>query len=142
MESPEEKSTLVVAAIMVRGREVFIARRRKEKKLGGQWEFPGGKVEVGESPENGLRRELEEEFGIKVAVGRYLGESRCRYTHGSILLKAYEVSWEDGKIELTDHDAFEWVPIEALSNFDFTLADRPFVDGLLNGTILKEEKRI
>lgn len=135
MESSQEKHTLVVAAIMVQAGHVFIARRRKEKKLGGQWEFPGGKVEIGEHPEHGLRRELAEELGIAVTVGRYLGESLCRYPHGVILLKVYAVSWDSGRIELTDHDAFEWAPIEGLGNYEFTLADRPFVDRLRQGNL-------
>lgn len=131
----EEKSTLVVAAIMVQGGRVFIARRRKEKKLGGLWEFPGGKVEAGESPENGLRRELAEELGIEVTVGRYVGEAKCQYPHGAVRLKAYEVFWEKGHISLTDHDTFRWAPIKGLGDFEFTLADQPFVDRLMRGEI-------
>ena len=135
MELSGKKSTLVVAAIMVEEGKVFIARRRKEKKLGGLWEFPGGKVEEGESPESGLRRELAEELGIDVTVGRYVGEAQCQYPHGAVQLKAYEVVWQKGCISLTDHDTFQWAPIKGLGDFEFTLADRPFVDLLMKGEI-------
>ncbi len=62
--------TTVTCAIIEREGKILIARRAADQKLAGKWEFPGGKVEAGESPEECLKRELEEEFGIQVEVGR------------------------------------------------------------------------
>ena len=72
----------VTAAILNYNERLLIAQRKATGKLPNKWEFPGGKVESGETPEDCLKREMEEEFSIDVSVGEYLGESIYHYDHG------------------------------------------------------------
>ena len=67
--------TTVTCTIIENEGKILLARRAADQKLAGKWEFPGGKVEAGESPEECLKRELEEEFGIQVEVGEFITSS-------------------------------------------------------------------
>lgn len=125
----------VTAAILNKNGRLLIAQRKPAGKLPNKWEFPGGKVEAGETPEECLKREMEEEFGIDVTVGEYLGESVFHYEHGSIKLLAFKTIWNTGAIVAKAHKAIEWVPISDLSRYDFAPADVPFVDRLRRGEI-------
>ena len=82
---------VVVAGVIRSGESVLLAQRPNDDPLGPRWEFPGGKVEYGESPEESLRRELLEELAIQVEVGGLLGEVIHDYGTGRIRLIAYEV---------------------------------------------------
>ena len=88
----------VTAAIMDRGGRILIAQRKPTGKLPNKWEFPGGKVEDGETTEECLKREMAEEFGIEVIVGEYLGDSVYHYEHGTIKLLAYRTVWQAGEL--------------------------------------------
>ena len=125
----------VTAAILVKDDKVLIARRKPGGKLPDQWEFPGGKVEAGESARECLRREMREEFGIEVQVDDFLGESVYHYPHGSIKLLAYRANWQAGNLVLNDHADYAWVKCDQLHEFDFTPADLPFVRKLISGQI-------
>ena len=100
-----------------------------------KWEFPGGKIENNETPEQCLKRELKEEFDIDVSVGEYLGSNIYHYDHISIELLAYRTFWEGGDINLKDHDDFKWASLKQLDNYDFAPADIPFVNKLRSGEI-------
>jgi 8-oxo-dGTP diphosphatase len=78
---------------------------------------------------------MKEEFDIDVSVGEYLGSSIYHYDHISIELLAYRTYWENGRIDLKDHDDFKWISLEQLSEFDFAPADLVFVEKLKNGEI-------
>ena len=121
---------VVTAAILKKDGKILIARRRAGDRQANKWEFPGGTVEPHETPQACLKREMQEEFGISVAVGRCLGESIYQYDHGAIRLMAYHTTWESGKIRLEDHAAYRWVSPEHLREFDFAPADIPFVEKL------------
>jgi 8-oxo-dGTP diphosphatase len=125
----------VTAAILVKNEKILIAKRRSTDKLGNKWEFPGGKIESGETPEKCLKREMMEEFEIEVSIGQYLGESIYRYEHGSIRLLAYRAYWERGDISTNAHDDFKWVSLDQLEKYDFLPADLPFVEKLKSGEI-------
>ncbi len=125
----------VTAAILVKNNKIIIARRGPDDKLADKWEFPGGKIEIDETPEQCLKREMKEEFDIDVSVGEYLGSSIYKYDHISIELLAYRTYWEEGEIDLKDHDEFKWISLEQLSEFDFAPADLIFVEKLRNGEI-------
>ncbi|MBP2636553.1 MAG: ADP-ribose pyrophosphatase [Firmicutes bacterium] len=120
----------VIAAVIQDKGTILIARRPIGDKLAGKWEFPGGKVEVGETPEECLRREIKEEVNIEISVSDFFGESIYEYPNRTIQLKAYWCTWLSGEIELNSHDTIEWVDIACLSDYDFAPADLPFVDKL------------
>jgi len=125
----------VTAAILVKGNKIIIAKRGPNDRLANKWEFPGGKVEINETPEQCLKREMKEEFDIDVSVGEYLGSSIYHYDHISIELMAYRTYWENGEIHLNDHDEFKWISLEQLAELDFAPADLIFVEKLQNGEI-------
>jgi len=114
---------------------VLIAQRKAGQHLSGKWEFPGGKIESGETPEECLRRELKEEFDIDTRVGAFLGASLYPYDHQTIELLAFRVVWEDGILRVREHARVKWVRIGQLAGFDFAPADIPFVEKLLNEEI-------
>ena len=115
----------VTAAILVNGGKIFIARRGPSEKHAGGWEFPGGKVEIGETPEGCLARELYEEFGIETEVQEFIHSIVHNYPQGSIRLLAYRVNILEGDIQLRVHDRYEWVNPHELLDYDLLPADVP-----------------
>jgi len=128
----------VTAAIIVRDGKILIAQRHPADRMAGLWEFPGGKVETGETPETCLQRELKEELAIDARIGRELGISVYHYDHISIRLMAYQAFWEGGAMQLASHRACRWVSPEHLDIFAFTPADLPFVHKLSRGEFYLE----
>jgi 8-oxo-dGTP diphosphatase len=121
----------VAAAIITRGDgKVLIARRAPHKNEGGFWEFPGGKLEVSETPEACLKREISEELALDVKVGRFFRENLHRYGNREILLKAYFCEYISGDIKLVDHDQVAWVNRQDLGQYEFAPADVPIVKSL------------
>jgi 8-oxo-dGTP diphosphatase len=120
----------VTAAILIREDKVFIGQRKAGKRLEYLWEFPGGKLEEGETPQECLVREMREEFGIEVRTREYFGESVYHYEQGSIRLMAYLVDWTGGEMSPTDHQDCRWVSFDDLENYEFVPADMPFVQKL------------
>lgn len=118
----------VTAAILIENRRVFLARRGPGEKHAGGWEFPGGKVEPGETPQACLKRELLEELEIEAEVRELLAESIYTYPQGSIRLLAYRVQSDPGEIRLQVHDQYRWVSAEELPGFDLLPADRPIAE--------------
>jgi 8-oxo-dGTP diphosphatase len=126
----------VTAAIIIKDGFYFIAKRKKSDKLANKWEFPGGKIENGETAEECLKREIEEELKINVKIGDFFGESIYHYPQDAIQLLAYWVYWESGSIELMAHDEFKWVSLSELDFYDFAPADIPLVKKL------KDEEKV
>ena len=129
------KPIKVTAAILEKDGRIIIAQRMSTDHLASKWEFPGGKIEPGETPEECLARELKEEFNIGVSVGAYLGSSIYHYDHLSIELMAYRAFWIEGSINSVDHKDYKWVTIEQLPEYEFAPADKPFVEKLRSGEI-------
>jgi 8-oxo-dGTP diphosphatase len=125
-ETPE--ITRVTAAILINDQKIMIAKRKYTGKLPNKWEFPGGKIENNETPEQCLKREMKEEFDIDVSVGEHLGSSIYHYDHISIELLAYRTYWEAGTINLKDHDEYRWVTFRKLQEFNFAPADIPIAE--------------
>jgi 8-oxo-dGTP diphosphatase len=126
----------VTAAILIIDGRILIAKRRLGDRLAEKWEFPGGKIEQGETPEQCLGREMQEEFQIQVSIGKFLGESIYHYDHGSIRLIAYRTYWEKGELIPKAHEEYQWVSKDQLKDYDFAPADIPFVE------MLRKEKLI
>lgn len=115
----------VIAAIIIDGDSVLIARRDQFQKLSGYWEFPGGKVENGESFVECLHRELLEELGVESEIGEVLAKSEYHYEHGSFLLIGIYTRLRSKQLTLTVHDRAEWVPIANLLKYRLAPADIP-----------------
>lgn len=120
----------VVGAAVVRDGRVMLCRRAVGEREAGFWEFPGGKVHEGETAEECLARELEEELGIGARVGEFVAENVHAYEHVTIRLRVYRVEWVTGELALSVHDAVEWVQTSALLSYDLAPADVPIAEGL------------
>ena len=115
---------VVVAAVLVRDGAVLACRRAAHKDAAGLWEFPGGKVEAGETPQEALARELREELGVDVRVGSLLERS----VTGRVDLACYAATLAGRPpTASTDHDALEWRRPRALGGLEWAPADRPVV---------------
>ena len=125
----------VTAAILIKDERILIARRKDTDTLAGKWEFPGGKIEENETPEQCLIREMREEFGIKVAINGFFGENIHRYENETIRLQAYHIVWKGGHFSLNAHAAIRWVSLPQLHEFDFAPADKPLVEKLLKNSV-------
>ncbi|OGS61956.1 MAG: NUDIX hydrolase [Elusimicrobia bacterium RIFOXYB2_FULL_62_6] len=117
----------VSAAVIRKNGRILIARRKAGDALAGKWEFPGGKLEPGETPEDCLKRELTEEFGIETEIGKFICSSKFEYKHLAMELLVYSVSHIAGDFIPADHDKIEWVRPEDLGDYDFAGADIPVV---------------
>ncbi len=116
---------IVTAAIVEKNGKVLLARRMRHDDLAGKWEFPGGKLEIGETPEECLRRELKEEFGIESRVMNFVASSTFCYPHIEIKLLAYRVEHISGEFEILRHEELSWVAPKDLLTYDLSEADIP-----------------
>ena len=121
----------VTAAIIEKDGKILIAKRKTGDKLfAGLWEFPGGKVEEGETPEECMARELKEELDIEVEVGELITSNKHKYPHGIFELLAYRVKHVSGEMVLNDHEEIKWVTADEMSNYEFPPADLPIIKEL------------
>jgi len=130
----------VTAAVLIKSNKIFIAKRPPGDLLAGKWELPGGKIELGESPEQCLKREIQEEFGIVINVHNFLAENIYHYNHISIRLLAYQISWESGSMLPVAHDEIAWSDYENLDSFDFAPADIPIISEIKKKIFARGEK--
>ncbi|MEM8767307.1 MAG: (deoxy)nucleoside triphosphate pyrophosphohydrolase [Pseudomonadota bacterium] len=117
----------VVCALIEAGDEVLIARRGPGGATGGKWEFPGGKVQPGESPAEALIREIAEELDCTVTVGAALETNVHRYPNLSIRLLPYLCTISRGAVVAREHAEIAWVTKAELALFDWADADLPVV---------------
>lgn len=122
---------IVTAAIVRRQDQVLITRRMETGTHGGMWEFPGGKLDPNESPQDGLKREIQEELGIDVLVHAIFEVAYFRYEWGPVLVLAFECAAPDAKIRNLQVAEHRWVHPLELPSFAILPADRPIVEKLL-----------
>ena len=102
-----------------------------------KWEFPGGKIEPGETPEQALTRELEEELGIAAVIGPRIAQIRHRYRNGGTIdLQFFTVKHFTGELNNRIFNAMQWTPLSTLPTFDFLAADLGLIRDLAEGRLL------
>ncbi|WP_269938069.1 (deoxy)nucleoside triphosphate pyrophosphohydrolase [Arthrobacter sp. HY1533] len=130
--NPKPKKRInVVGAVLVDGETILAAKRGKSMSLPGMWEFPGGKIEVGESPQDALRRELKEELLCTAEIGDHLETTEYEYDFGIVILTTYFCHLIEGVPQLTEHEDIRWVPVPDLPTLEWAPADIPAVDRLV-----------
>ncbi|PZX48699.1 (deoxy)nucleoside triphosphate pyrophosphohydrolase [Algoriphagus chordae] len=122
----------VTCALILLDDKVLCAQRSDRMHLPGLWEFPGGKIEAGESPEACLIREIKEELAITVHVVAALKPNEHAYSEGKLIrLIPFVCAWESGEISLLEHQQVKWLAKEDLKSLEWAPADVPIVDELL-----------
>ena len=121
----------VAAAIAYRGDQVLVTRRGPGQDLEGYWEFPGGKLEEGESVARCIERELQEELGVRSIGGQVIAEAVHEYPGGAINLIAIEVQLLDNDLSLSVHDAAEFVSPTDLLSLQLAPADIPLAEEIV-----------
>jgi len=132
---------LVVAALILRegagGTEVFICQRKPDQPMSLKWEFPGGKIEPGEGPEEALARELNEELGISAIIGERVTQVRHKYRNGGAVdLQFFLVKEFRGPLENRIFNDMRWAPLATLPEYDFLAADLGLIRDLSEGKLL------
>ncbi len=132
---------LVVAALILRpasggAEEVLICQRKPNQPMALKWEFPGGKIEPGEGPEQALQRELDEELGIHAEIGPALTRIRHNYRNGGAVdLQFFIVRTFTGELENRIFQQMQWSNFSALPEYDFLAADLGLIRDLANGKL-------
>ena len=136
---------LVVAALILRTpaeangsvTEILVCQRRRDQPMSLKWEFPGGKIEAGETAKQALSRELEEELGIAAVIGPRVAQIRHRYRNGGTIdLQFFTVRQFDGELSNRIFNAMVWAPLSALPTYDFLAADLGLIRDLSEGKLL------
>jgi 8-oxo-dGTP diphosphatase len=141
---------LVVAALILRNApadvagatevgttEVLVCQRRPDQPMSLKWEFPGGKIELGETAEQALARELDEELGIAAVIGPRVAQIRHRYRNGGVIdLQFFTVRDFAGELNNRIFNAVQWTPLTALPTYDFLAADLNLIRDLSEGKLL------
>ncbi|WKD61589.1 CTP pyrophosphohydrolase [Corynebacterium ciconiae DSM 44920] len=123
-----KKTIRVTGAVLQRDGKILAAQRGQDKSLGGFWEFPGGKIEEGETPEQSLARELKEELLIDASIEEHITTTRYEYDFAIIELSTYVCKLQSGEPTLTEHEQVRWVGPEGLKELEWAPADIPTVE--------------
>lgn len=124
------KQIEVVAAILHRDGAYF-ATQRGYGEFEGMWEFPGGKIEPGESREVALKREIQEELGVDIAIEELLCTTEYDYPSFHLTMHCYLCRIEAGDIELREHKSAQWLTAEMLDSIEWLPADKEIIEILI-----------
>ncbi|MGO1640921.1 MAG: (deoxy)nucleoside triphosphate pyrophosphohydrolase [Candidatus Corynebacterium faecigallinarum] len=123
-----KKRINVVGAVLTQGTKILAAQRGEEMSLSGMWEFPGGKIEEGETPQEALRRELEEELLCSAEIGEKVESTEYEYDFGIVILTTFFGTIVDKEPTLTEHSEVRWVEASDLGGLPWAPADIPAVN--------------
>ena len=129
-EKSRKRELTVVAALILRDSKILVCQRRRDDSHALQWEFPGGKVETGETPREALARELREELGIEATIGRELFRTRHRYREfqPELELIFFQANVDRSTpLQNLVFEGFEWTDPSALPKYNFLQADEEFI---------------
>ena len=118
----------VVAAIIIKDGKYFIAQRNRNKHMGLSWEFPGGKVEKGETFDIALKREIKEELNIEINIKNKLGEENYQDDKINVKLHYFICSHFNGEIILSEHEDSAWVAKNEFKNYNFAEGDADIIN--------------
>ncbi|MDQ0232046.1 (deoxy)nucleoside triphosphate pyrophosphohydrolase [Metabacillus malikii] len=121
----------VVGAVIMKDGKILCAQRGNTKVLSSFWEFPGGKIEEGESPQQALHREIIEEMECEIEIEKLLDETVYEYDFGIVNLKTFKCKLTEGKPTLTEHTAMKWLFPHELNTLQWAPADIPTVEKLM-----------
>lgn len=125
------KTINVVAAIIIKDQKIFATQRGYGEFKNG-WEFPGGKIENGESPEHALEREIREELDARIRVGELFDTIEYDYPNFHLSMKCFLCSLISDQLTLREHEAAKWLTKENLSSVEWLPADITIIDKLKN----------
>ncbi|TFD70523.1 (deoxy)nucleoside triphosphate pyrophosphohydrolase [Cryobacterium fucosi] len=126
-----KKRINVVGAVLTRGKTILAAQRSSTMSLPGMWEFPGGKIESNESPQQALLRELEEELLCTAEIGKHIETTEHEYDFGIVILTTYYCSLIGDEPRLTEHSELRWVQASELDQLEWAPADIPAVERVM-----------
>lgn len=126
-----KKEISVVGAVVVDGGKILSAQRSESMSLSGMWEFPGGKIEPGETPRVALVREMQEELLCTVDVGDQVACTRYEYDFGFVTLTTFYATLIDGEPKLTEHSEIRWIDAAGLDSVEWAPADIPAVEKIM-----------
>lgn len=122
----------VVAGIIRRDKTVLLGKRPETGSLAGLWEFPGGKIELGEQPEHALARELKEELGIDAEIGPLRFATTHNYGEVGVLILFYEINYWTRQPTAAHHSELKWVAIDDIHKLPLPEANRNILDRIVN----------
>ena len=122
--------TIEVVAAVIHKDGAYFATQRGYGEFEGMWEFPGGKIEPGESRESALKREIQEELGIDITINKFLCTTDCDCPSFHLTMHCYLCSIVSGEIELREHKAAQWLSMELLDSIEWLPADMEVIEKL------------
>ena len=127
------KEIEVVAAIIKHNNKILCTQRdvSKNEEVSFKWEFPGGKIEVGETNEEALKREIKEELNIEVNIEKYFMEVNYIYPSFKLKMYTYLCNTQTDNIELLVHKDYKWLRNDELNTLDWAPADKPIINKLM-----------
>ena len=125
-----KKNIYVVGAVIIENDKILCAQRGPSKSLPLKWEFPGGKIEAGETPQEALSREIKEEMQCKVEIGDQVEHTVYEYDFGIVHLTTFYCKLIEGRPVLTEHVSIKWLAPDELKSLDWAPADIPAIEKL------------
>jgi 8-oxo-dGTP diphosphatase len=129
----------MVAGALIKNSRLLIAKKTELGDLVDRWELPGGKLQTGEGPEQGLKRHFREKFGIIIKVGDLFSENVHEYGSNDMKLMAFRIDWDGNEKDILWHTELCWVDLDKIGHYDFTLPNIPIIEELL---IMKNDDRL